>query len=154
MKVAITVWEGRVSPVFDSAQTLWIAEILNSEIIGETYQDFNPNILQLLQEMLTKLGVNVLLCGAISEEPAYIIEVAGIELISFITGEVEEVLSTYIHGNPTWSKVTMPGCTKNVYCRGRICQRKKIRHQTERENEKVQATSTKKQRRKKNVWKI
>ncbi len=100
VKVAITVWEGRVSPVFDSARTLLIAEIFNSEVIGETYWDFAPGFFLHLQKMFTKLEVNVLMCGAISEEPSNIIEAAGIELISFITGEVKEVLSTYIHGDP------------------------------------------------------
>ncbi len=147
MKVAVTVWEGRVSPVFDSAQTLLIAEIHDSEIIGETYQAFDPDLLLDVYKMLTKLGVNVLLCGAISEEPANMIEAAGIDLISFLTGEVKEVLSTYIHGNPTWSQVTMPGCAKNVCGSGRMCQRKKTHHQKEKGKEKIQATSTNKQRR-------
>ena len=40
MKVALTAWGDRISPVFDSAHTLLIAEIKNKQIISKHYESF------------------------------------------------------------------------------------------------------------------
>ncbi len=43
MKAALTAWEKRISPVFDSAHTLLIAEIENGEVRDKHYEPFDPN---------------------------------------------------------------------------------------------------------------
>ena len=35
MKVAITVWGNRISPVFDSAQTVLLAELLDKQVVDK-----------------------------------------------------------------------------------------------------------------------
>ncbi|MEZ4551736.1 MAG: hypothetical protein R2860_13105 [Desulfobacterales bacterium] len=42
MKVALTAWEDRISPVFDAARTLLIAEVENGEIVKRQHVSFFP----------------------------------------------------------------------------------------------------------------
>jgi len=119
MKVAITVWENRVSPVFDSACTLLIAEIKNARVMKKIYQHVNPDMPMQLVQMLHSQGVVALICGAVSEGPANVIETAGIELVPFITGDIEKVLETCLESNPVWSELKMPGCGRRVCRKGR-----------------------------------
>jgi len=113
MKVALTVWGKRISPVFDSAQRLLISEIENSKVINRTYKTFDPESTHQLISLLNKQKISVLICGAISEEPANMIETCGIKLIPFISGTVDEVLQSYAQRNSIIPTYLMPGCRRN-----------------------------------------
>ena len=43
MKIAITIWGNRISPVFDAARTLLVARIENRTILKKRYIPFNPD---------------------------------------------------------------------------------------------------------------
>ncbi|WP_457552774.1 NifB/NifX family molybdenum-iron cluster-binding protein [Desulfobacula sp.] len=113
MKIAITVWDKRISPVFDSAHTLLIAEIKNKKIKHISYKSFNPQLEAQLTEELSRLGINVLICGAISEIYSTLIEASAIQLIPFINGNANEVLESYAKGNSLIPTFLMPGCWEN-----------------------------------------
>jgi len=113
MIVALTVWGKRISPVFDSAQRLLISEIENSKVINRTYKTFDPESTHQLTSLLNKQKISVLICGAISEEPANMIETCGIKLIPFISGTVDEVLQSYAQRNSIIPTYLMPGCRRN-----------------------------------------
>jgi predicted Fe-Mo cluster-binding NifX family protein len=110
MKVALTVWEKRISPVFDSAAMLLIAEIENSKVTAKYTEPFNPEMPSQLAMSLNVQDVDTLICGAISEVPADMIEAEGIKLIPFISGDVFEVLNSYAKGIPIVPEFLMPGC--------------------------------------------
>jgi len=110
MKAALTIWGNRISPVFDSANTLLIVEIKDREICSRRYEPFYPDFPSRLAGRLTDLGVGVLICGAISEMPAAVIESAGVKLIPFITGSTDEVLDAYARGISFVDSFLMPGC--------------------------------------------
>jgi len=119
MITALTIWENRISPVFDSSHTLLVAQIENNEIINKHLEPFNPNLPSQFADRLKAIGVEILICGAISQLPAYIIEVIGIELIPFITGNTDEVLENLVKDQPIIPGFLMPGCRsinhKNYY---------------------------------------
>ncbi len=119
MKVAITVWGNRISPVFDSANTLLIAEIENGQIINRYYEPFKPEISSKFAEKFKELDISVLICGAISEVPAAILAASNIECIPFISGSVFMVLESLALNKPIIPTFLMPGCRR---CHG---QRKK-----------------------------
>lgn len=110
MKVAVTVWEDRISPVFDVSRRLLIAEIENAQIMKRSYVIFNPELPSNLAKTLEELDVPVLICGAVSQVPANIIVAGGITLIPFIAGEVDRVLEAYAKGNSLEPTFVMPGC--------------------------------------------
>lgn len=111
MKMALTVWENRISPVFDAARMLLVVEIENTKIISRHYESFHPELPARLAVRLAQLDVAVLICGAISEMPANILEANGIKLIPFITGDAGEVIDAYVKEVPFMPAFLMPGCS-------------------------------------------
>ena len=119
-KIAVTVWEHRVSPVFDSARTLLIAEIKEDGLVSNSCLTFDPDRPLELVQLLQAQKIVMLICGAISEGPASMLEAAGIELIAFIAGDVHRVLATIVQGGSLGAQFKMPGCGKKICCRGKI----------------------------------
>lgn len=120
MKVAITVWGNRISPVFDAAQTLLVADIRRNEIMSRQIEMFQAGVVSHFIELLADLDVQVLICGALSGESAAMLEANDIEVISFITGEAEVILSLFVKGMDL-DDFIMPGCPRNGCCRMRQC---------------------------------
>jgi predicted Fe-Mo cluster-binding NifX family protein len=119
-RIAVTVWEQRISPVFDSGRTLLIAEIKNNALVSTSYLTFDFHQPAELLQMLHAEKVKIIICGAISEGSANILLAAGFQLISFITGDVGQVLETFVKGDPLGEDFKMPGCGKDICCRGKI----------------------------------
>jgi len=119
-KIAVTVWGHRVSPVFDSARTLLIAELVNGHLGRMSTLELDPeNPFQLMQ-LLRAQNIAVLICGAVSQDSAIMLENAEFEVIPFIAGDVRTVLETLIQDNPEWTEFIMPGCNRKICCRGKI----------------------------------
>ena len=118
--IAVTVWGQRVSPVFDSARTLLIVEIDGGTLGNTSSLAFDPDRPLELLQMLRAQQVMVVICGAVSEEPAAMLEAAGVEVIPFIAGDVDRVLECYCQGQPFGPEFRMPGCGRGICCRGKI----------------------------------
>lgn len=110
MNIAITVWENRISPVFDSARTLLVASIEEGRAAKRRREPFNPAHPSRLVERFRELEVRTLICGAITRTPAVVIEGANIQLIPFICGGVDDVIEAYACGVSIVPKFLMPGC--------------------------------------------
>ena len=118
MNVAITVWGNRISPVFDSAQTLLVVEIRDDQVVDRKIQLFQATMFNRCLRLLEELNVKVLICGALCEGPARLIESHHIEVIPFITGEAEKVLQCFVQGDDL-QDFAMPGCGSGRCCRTR-----------------------------------
>jgi predicted Fe-Mo cluster-binding NifX family protein len=110
MKVALTVWENRISPVFDCAQMLLVVDIAEHRETGRHFEPFHYETPFSRAAKLSDLGVQVLICGAVSDHFANMIETYRIRIISFIAGAVEDVLDSYLVDGVCDSKFRMPGC--------------------------------------------
>jgi len=110
MKVGLTVWENRVSPLFDAACMLLIADIEGHGVSKKRFEPFECKSPYLRAARLDDLGVKVLICGGISEFYANLIEARGIKIVSFAAGAVDEILEAYITGNIYRKDYRMPGC--------------------------------------------
>ncbi|MDP3481608.1 MAG: NifB/NifX family molybdenum-iron cluster-binding protein [Desulfoprunum sp.] len=128
MKIAMTVWGERISPVLDCARTLLVAEIVREEVVARRYELFDARCLGQIMQILARQGISVLICGAISQEPANIIEAGGIQLIPFLAGDAEIILQTFARGQAI-SAFAMPGCRCYGRCRMSQCgsSRKRMR---------------------------
>ncbi len=124
MITALTVWENRISPVFDSSRTLLVAEIEDKKISNRHYEPFNPCLPSHFADRLNALGVEVLICGAISQHPADIIEAIGIKLLAFITGNTDELLENLVKNKSIVPAFLMPGCRNRNHMKN--CKGKKI----------------------------
>jgi len=110
MRLAITVWESRISPVFDTARIAMITDIENGEARNrhdEALPDGSP-----CQKVarLRELGVETLVCGAISGSFADLLSSSGIRLIPFVSGDVDEVLQVMAAKGTPPRTFSMPGC--------------------------------------------
>lgn len=116
MIVAVTAWEDRVSPVFDSAKILLIANIQGRKVVGRSYEKINARYVEQAAQLFQEKEITKVICGAVSQESTLVIENYGIELIPFITGEIEAILERFAKGQKL-EKFTMPGCIKCPYQR-------------------------------------
>lgn len=114
MKLAITIWGNRISPVFDSAKKLMIVSIYDSKIASRTYENCdNYDLLQIVST-LAMHKVKLLICGAITRNQTARIESNGIQVLSFISGHLDKILATYIKNPQQISDFQMPGTLTNV----------------------------------------
>jgi predicted Fe-Mo cluster-binding NifX family protein len=114
VKVALTIWKNRISPVFDAARQVIVLEIIDGLVVERIYTNLGPEWPYSRASLLSKKGVDVLICGAISLEFRQMLEACGIKVIPFITGELNRVLKAYLNGDLLRSAYFMPG-----YGRGR-----------------------------------
>ncbi len=110
MRIGVTVWGNIISPVFDAANTLLVADMNAGRIAHQERMQLYPGSPAHQVETLRQAGIQVLICGAVSEVPANMIEGAGIRLIPFITGQVDEVLQAYARRQLPAPGFMMPGC--------------------------------------------
>ena len=110
MKIAIPTWNGRVSPVFDAASRLVVVEVGEEGESSRFEADISEHFLPSKAMRLTGLGVDTLICGAISRPLAYMVTTAGINLVAWISGQVEDVLQAFLRGNLFDIQFIMPGC--------------------------------------------
>ena len=110
MVVAVTIWNGRVSPVFDTASRLVLVEF-DGDKQGEPVEypvlEGGPAA---RVDLMTGLGVSTLICGGISSRTAMLVERAGITLVPWISGNIEEVLEAFGNGILGEDGFQMPGC--------------------------------------------
>ena len=109
MKVALTTWENRISPVFDSAGMVLVVQVENGVVVGRNFKPLESASPFSRALTLSTLGVNVLICGAISLVFANMIEARGIQIVSFVTGDVDQVLDAYLGGFLHQPSFQMPG---------------------------------------------
>jgi len=122
LKIAITIWGNRISPVFDVASTLLVADIDNKMILKKSYISFDPGIPLNLIKTLKDLSISIVFCGAISKKHSDLIIKNDIQLISFVTGNALKFLDNFVHKytvDPAFSvkqiideKFIMPGYNK------------------------------------------
>ncbi len=107
MRLAVPLWSGRVSPVFDVAKKLLIVEVIGGEATfteEHTIEDRDR------VRAISQLGVTVLLCAAVSQELEERLLAAGVELVMEIRGEVDDVIRAYLDGSLVQPRFSMPGC--------------------------------------------
>ena len=109
MRTALPVWGTDLSPVFDFAQRILVIEIDRCREVSRYMFDLTHRSLTSRSERLRELGVDVLICGAVSNALAELITGIGIGLIAWRCGPAEEVLQAYITGSLDDPRFVMPG---------------------------------------------
>jgi|GEM_PF-112407 len=110
MKVAMPIWNQRVSPVFDTAGTLLISVIQDDAVLEQSSETIAGLSLAERVQRLQELQVDVLICGAISRFLAEMITAAGIEVEAFVAGSATEVLTGFLANQLSEAAFSMPGC--------------------------------------------
>jgi predicted Fe-Mo cluster-binding NifX family protein len=114
MKIAIPVWQDSISGVFDFADKLSLAEIEGQTEKNRLEIPLPNEPIPKKAGRLKELDVDVLICGAISKPLAFLIIGAGIKIIPFVSGQIDEVLNAYLGGRLKDSQFLMPGCRRGA----------------------------------------
>lgn len=120
MKVAISMWNGRVAPVFDVSQRCLLISLEDNTPSSECVTFFGDSCVE-KAKFLAGHGVHTLICGAISSEYEESLLTEGIETVSFIAGPVESVLEAWKKETLVATAFSMPGCG----CPRRRCRRRR-----------------------------
>lgn len=110
MRFAVSVWNERISPVFDAAGRLLLVDIKRGQECARHEEILLETIPSRRVRRLADLGVTVLICGAISRPLLTLVVASGISVYPWTAGPVEEVVQAYLSGQihkPEWR---MPGC--------------------------------------------
>jgi len=112
MRIAVPIWEDKVSPVLDTASRLLILQTLDRGEISRIEADLSEHDISRRCYRIRMLEVDVLICGAISRSFSDLLEASGIEIVPGISGDIEDILTAYFEGTLNQSKFLMPGCKK------------------------------------------
>jgi len=110
MKLALAVWNGRISPVFDTSRQLLVIDAENGKVVSRRDHEIETDDPLQKVARLAESGVEALVCGAVSRSLAQLIEGRGIELVPFVAGEVEEIITAFLAGSLPSPDMAMPGC--------------------------------------------
>ncbi len=112
MKIAVPVWNDRVSPVFDTAQRFIVIEIDNGEEVSRENMVIPEMHFYMKARRLRELGVEVLICGAISNHAASVVCANGIKVVPWVSGDADEVVDSFKRGALMDGRFAMPGCRR------------------------------------------
>ncbi len=112
MKVAISTWNNLVAPVFDVSGKLLVLNIDSGIIQSRSLEslfglDSSAKILRLFH-----LNIEVLICGAISRTLLDMIAAGNIKVLSFVSGNNEEIIKALLEARLENNRFFMPGCWK------------------------------------------
>lgn len=108
MKVAIPVWDGRVSPVFDVAKAIRVFDLGSGKNRPIEFETQTLNVAR-PATVLVDLGVDVLVCSAVSSMLETSLRAAGIEVISDICGSPDDIITALAVGDTALNGFRAPG---------------------------------------------
>jgi predicted Fe-Mo cluster-binding NifX family protein len=110
MKAAFAVWNHRIAPVFDVARQVHVVMTEGGRIVGEGEEALPNDGGEGKGLRLAELGVDTLVCGAISRTTQAMVAAYGIRTIPFVAGDLREVIRAWLSGALEKEVFAMPGC--------------------------------------------
>ncbi len=114
MKVALTIWENRVSPVADSAREVLVVDMEGESILKRYHERYSGESLFYRAKKLADLGVKTFICGAISDFYGGLVEGYGIRLIPFVRGQIDDVLNAFMNESLLSPRYMMRGSRRDT----------------------------------------
>jgi predicted Fe-Mo cluster-binding NifX family protein len=122
MKTAFAYWDNRIAPVFDTARAIHVVGMESGQIVSETQATLPDDVPAHKALRLAEMGINALVCGAISKAMGDLVAAYGIRVIPFVAGELREVIQAWLSGTLGRDAFAMPGCcARNRRLRQNTC---------------------------------
>lgn len=104
---AFTVWNECVSPLFDAARAIAFVRP------GHERETIDVSLLTVAEkvELLSRRGVDVLVCGAISRVPLAMLLRSDMRVMPYVRGRVEDICEALSEGRPLSDEHLLPGCS-------------------------------------------
>jgi predicted Fe-Mo cluster-binding NifX family protein len=112
MKIAVPIWQGRVSPVFDVAGQLLAVEWTDGQEVARAVHPMPETSPEDRLTLLQSLGVETLVCAGISQSLEMLLADSGVHVIARVCGDVEDVLVAFVAGHIGDKRFAMPGCSE------------------------------------------
>jgi predicted Fe-Mo cluster-binding NifX family protein len=114
-RIAFPEWDGRISPVFDSAGLVWVLEIVDRREVTRHCVGLARHNPDLRAAQLAQLGVEVLVCGAISQPLQRAMAALGIRVIDGVCGETAAVMDALLNHGRIPPPLRLPGFASNTW---------------------------------------
>jgi len=122
MTVGVPVWQGRVSPVLDVARHLLVVDVETNAEVARRDASLDETHLNARFKRICELGVEILICGGVSQPLEAALLSAGVRVVPQTCGPVEDVLRAFLSGRLTDEAFLMPGCCgRRRWRRGASC---------------------------------
>ena len=112
-KAAFPYWNGRLAPVFDTARRMLVVSISSAGVM-RTDQPLVEGAPARRAVQLADVGIEVLVCGAISRSLHELIIARGITVQPFLAGDLQEVVACWLAGRLGDEAFVMPGCRRRL----------------------------------------
>jgi predicted Fe-Mo cluster-binding NifX family protein len=109
VRTAVPAFMGRVSPVFDTCTQLILLEPGSANQLGQRSVAVADKSMHERVLTLQRMGVERVICAAVSDAFFTLLQEARIELVTGIAGEIDEVIDAYRSGALGQSRFRMPG---------------------------------------------
>jgi predicted Fe-Mo cluster-binding NifX family protein len=109
-KAAFSQWNGRIAPVFDVAREVRVVETIDGLVSAETDELLPEDVPANTVTRLVSLGIDTLVCGAVSRPMLDLLRAHSIAVVPFVAGELAEVIQAWLRGGVTNPSFAMPGC--------------------------------------------
>jgi len=111
-RTAFSLWNERIAPVFDVARHFWIIDAAEGLIVGQTGRRFSSDDPQERALRLSTLQVEQLVCGAITRSSYEALTERGIRVVSFVAGDLDQVVQASLSDSLHDGHLAMPGCRR------------------------------------------
>jgi predicted Fe-Mo cluster-binding NifX family protein len=112
--IAFTNWDGIVAPLYDACCKLLVIYPDGRRVV----KDIEHLSLAEKADACRREGVDVIICGAISNTAGALLRDKGITPLSWICGPIDELIDAYRKGVDLKRAYAMPGCGR-ADCKGR-----------------------------------
>lgn len=110
MKTAISIWDGRISPLFDVSCEALLLTLESGRVRERRLERVETANAEGKVDRLRELGVSTLVCGAISAPLERELAASGVQVIAFVAGDTEEVIAALLANRLPAPALSMPGC--------------------------------------------
>lgn len=109
MKAAFSYEGKKIAPVFDVARKILVIEEKHGLIVGRTEKSLDDDLQIQNVIRLSGMGVETLVCGAVSMVFHKMLSAYGIFVVPFVTGNLEEIIEAWLKGRIGCGSFSMPG---------------------------------------------
>ncbi len=106
----ISTYEDRISPVLDVARRFLLIDAMERQETGRQLIDLEGKELSQRVRQIGMLGVDVLICGAVTRRLEVLLWRCGVQLIPNTCGRVDDVLAAFLNNGFDEQAFLMPGC--------------------------------------------
>ena len=114
MLLCLACFENRLAALFENSQVFRLYRATGGRFVPDGHLTLPPQEPSEMIAALKSCGVDVLICGAVSGCTRRMLTQAGIEVVAWVRGDLDQVLEAY--GNGTLDALAMPGCGRGHMC--------------------------------------